>query len=72
MTDQKTTNENRPEDALEAMIDKYSLSEVIDFAVCICAKKASHLRENRGDEIQAGDWSRAAHALLQAENRIQV
>ena len=72
MTDLKTTDETNPEDVLEAMIDKYTLSEVIDFAICICSKKASHLRENWGDEIQAGDWSRAAHALLQAENRIQV
>ena len=72
MANQKTTDENTPEDTLEAMIDKYTLSEVIDFLVCICAKKASHLLENWGDEIQAGDWSRAAHALLTAENRIQI
>lgn len=65
-------NENNVEDILEAMIDKHSLKEVVDFLVCVCAKKSAHLRENWGDDIQAGDWSRAAHALLSAENRIQI
>lgn len=73
MTDQETKDEtSNPEDTLEAMIDKYTLSEVIDFLVCICAKKASHLRENWQDEAQAGDWSRAAQVLLKIENRIQI
>lgn len=65
-------NENSVEDTLEAMIDKYTLKEVVDFLVVVCAKKAAHLRENWQDDIQAGDWSRAAQALLTAENRIQI
>ena len=66
MTDSTTANE----DALEAMIDTFGLSEVIDFMVCICAKKASHLRENWKDESQAKEWSKAAQTLRKAEDAI--
>ena len=58
------------EDTLEEMIDKHGLTEVIDFMVCICAKKASHLRENWQDESQSKAWSKAAQTLLKTEDAI--
>lgn len=56
MTD-RTTN---PEDILEAMIDENGLKEVMDFMVCIAAKKAKHIPENGQDENQSNAWSKAA------------
>lgn len=66
MTDQMDT----PEDTIEAMIDKFGLKEVLDFMVVVCAKKASHLRENWQDEGQGKAWSKAAQTLLKTQDAI--
>lgn len=52
--------------ALEQMIDRHGLAEIIDAIGDICAAKAQHVRENWQDESIASQWDKAGRAMIRA------
>lgn len=61
----------RPDrDALEAMIDKFSLANVVGALALVCLDKAEHLRGNWQDETSAKSWDRASRILETACKKI--
>jgi len=55
--------EGKIDDALEALVDKASLGDIITALEDICYGKADHLRSNWQDEAAAKDWEKAGKAL---------
>jgi len=50
-------------EALEGLIDKCTLFEVLAALSVICGDKAGHLRENWQDKVTAATWDRASKKL---------
>lgn len=59
-------------DALETLIDAYSLSEVLHALECICFDKAEHLRSNWQDADTARVWERAGTRIASHANTISI
>lgn len=57
-------------DTMEAMVDKYSLSGVVESLAHIANEKGDHLRTNWQDNETAKEWERAAAALDKTAARI--
>lgn len=55
------TTEDR--DALEAILDRYSVRAVLEALAGICFDKADHVRTNWQDDITARAWDRDAKAI---------
>lgn len=53
-------------DAIEAMIDKTSVHELLQAIAQICYAKADHIRDNWQDEVTAKCWERDAHRVERA------
>ncbi len=45
-------------DALEAMIDRYGLEQILNTVAGICAEKADHIRGNWQDCDLAAQWDK--------------
>ncbi|HIK05429.1 MAG TPA: hypothetical protein IGS40_12080 [Trichormus sp. M33_DOE_039] len=52
-------------DILEALIDKLTLSAILEMLERICHKKAENLRNHWQDEISAKLWDKAARQIEQ-------
>lgn len=52
-------------EVLEALIDKLTLSTVLEMLERICHKKAENLREHWQDETSAKLWEKAARQVEQ-------
>lgn len=50
-------------EALEILINKTSLAEVLEAIGDICGEKANHIRENWQDEPMAKAWEKAGRVL---------
>ena len=50
-------------DALEALIDRTDLNQVLDALSAICREKAEHLRVNWQDQQSARVWREAARKI---------
>lgn len=50
-------------DELEDLIDRATLSQVLDALADICGDKGEHLRSNWQDTIQAREWERMGSRL---------
>lgn len=59
-------------EALEALIDKTSLHQVLNAIAGICEDKAEHMRTNWQDQPAANEWARHAHALERRAGCAQV
>lgn len=55
-------------EALEGMVDKYTLFEVLVALDVIAGDKADHLRANWQDHVSAKTWDRARAAVTKAAN----
>ena len=53
-------------EALEGLIDRYGLSEVIDWISETCSAKADHVMHNWQDRTLAVRWQKASHVLDKA------
>jgi hypothetical protein len=59
------------EAALEAMVDKFGLQNVINGLSCICSGKADHIEENWQDKRLAKAWERACvHLMNEADHSV--
>ncbi|MEA5598760.1 hypothetical protein [Rivularia sp. UHCC 0363] len=54
-------------EVLEALIDKLTLSTVLEMLERICHKKAENLREHWQDEASAKLWEKAARQVEQLD-----
>ncbi|AUT02721.1 hypothetical protein CLI64_21255 [Nostoc sp. CENA543] len=52
-------------DVLEALIDKLTLSAILEMLERICHKKAENLRNHWQDETSAKRWDKAARQIEQ-------
>lgn len=55
---------------LEAMVDRYSLSDVLSVLMEICDGKAEHLAVNWQDHAAAKQWARCAVVLDSAAAQV--
>lgn len=62
-TDRDLAQDCADRDTLEALIDRYSLANLIEGLVQICHYKADHLRTTWQDAAAAKDWSTDARTL---------
>lgn len=60
------------EDAVEALIDKASLRQVLDSIAYVCWEKAEHIRSNWQDEPLARDWDAAGKVVDTTARRASV
>tara|TARA_Y100000004_G_scaffold91862_1_gene102893 strand:+ start:55 stop:372 length:318 start_codon:yes stop_codon:yes gene_type:complete len=51
-------------DAIEAIIDKHGMADVMEMLVHICDEKASHIQHNWQDDELASAWHRVADRLI--------
>jgi hypothetical protein len=51
------------QDVLEALVDRYSLANVIEALVAICSAKEDHVREAWQDQDLARGWAADARTL---------
>lgn len=58
-------------EALETLIDRYSLGGVVNGLYHLCAAKADHLRSDWQDEIAAKGWDRDGRKLATCENKLE-
>jgi hypothetical protein len=63
-------NENA--DALEALIDTYSLSYVIDLLAEVCSAKADHLVANWQDDDAGEAWDNNAERLMTVAHKARL
>jgi len=59
-------------DAIEDMIDKNGLIELLEDIATICDLKAEHLREAWQDTVSAKTWERAATNIHRAAQTVTV
>jgi hypothetical protein len=58
--------------ALEALIDRHSLADVLLDLAFIAAAKADHIRENWQDSVTAKNWDKAARICDKAAAKVTV
>ena len=58
-------------DALEALLDRYSLANVVEALACIAWAKADHVRTNWQDERLARAWDADACTLSAIVSRLK-
>lgn len=51
-------------DAIEAIIDKRGMAQVMLALVHITGEKAEHIRSNWGAPLAAGDWDNVSNAMI--------
>lgn len=51
-------------DAIETLIDRYGMAEIMLALVHITGEKAEHIRTNWHDDLLANDWDNVSHALI--------
>lgn len=59
-----TKDHNSNLDTIEAMIDRYGLSYVVDLVAEICSAKADHVASNWQDHVLERAWNANAGRLL--------
>ena len=64
ITPQKMKEHESDTDAIESMIDRLGMSEVMLLLTHICSEKAEHIRANWQDEELAKRWDSVADALI--------
>ena len=64
--------DRQAEDALEAMVDKFGLQNVLNGLACICSGKADHIEHNWQDQRAAKHWERAAVHLMNAADHTAI
>jgi hypothetical protein len=57
---------------LEALVDKYSLAQIVDALAEVAFAKAEHLQANWQDKSTAKVWERAGSRLRNAGANIEV
>lgn len=66
LIDSNIISEAADRHTLERMIDRYTLSTVLETVALICSEKADHIRENWQDERTAGAWDKACERAMRA------
>lgn len=51
----------------EAIVDRYTLGNVLDGLALVCSSKADHIRENWQDNLLADKWDNAVGHILKAK-----
>ena len=69
-TDSRTHNANL--DAVEALIDAYSLSYVLDLVAEACSAKADHLVTNWRDDSAGAIWDNNAERILAVAHKARL
>jgi hypothetical protein len=64
--------DRQAEDALEAMVDKFGLENVLDSLACICSGKADHIEHNWQDQCLAKYWYKSALHLMDAAGQTAI
>jgi hypothetical protein len=64
--------DRQAEDALEAMIDKHGLQNVLNGLACICSGKADHIEHNWQDKRSAKHWERAAVHIMNSADAVAI
>ena len=59
-------------DALEQMVDAYTLHSMLEALSDVCMAKSEHLISNWQDSVTGHVWSRAAGILDKAASRIDL
>lgn len=59
-------------DAVESMIDRYTLHKVVEALAQIASEKEEHVQSNWQDKALALKWARAARLLDYASGDIEV
>ncbi len=59
-------------DELEGLVDRYSLTGVVEALAQISFEKADHIRTNWQDQVTAREWDRSAKQLDAAASKIMV
>jgi hypothetical protein len=58
--------------ALEALVDRHSVADVLLDLAFICAEKGAHIRENWQDSVTAKSWDKAAAICDKAAAKVTV
>ena len=56
--------------ALESLVDRYTLTGVLDALHVLCHAKAEHLRTNWQDDTSARTWDRDARVIERAALKV--
>ena len=59
-------------DAIEAVVDKRGMADVLMALVSITSEKADHIRENWQDNITSRPWDIAAGKLVKLAARLDI
>lgn len=70
MTSTNVREHNTNLDALEAMVDKIGLANLVEALAEICSAKADHVQSNWQDDALAAVWDRDAAVLLKASGKV--
>ncbi len=63
---------NTHADAIEALIDQYSLSYVIELVAEVCSAKADHLVSSWQDEDAGNVWDANCERLMHAAHKARL
>lgn len=63
MTTKDVVSDPKDMAVIEALIDRYSLANVVEALVAICGEKADHIESNWQDADLARDWTTDARLL---------
>lgn len=59
-------------DALEQIVDRTSLRDVVELLAVICEEKADHIVAHWQDQLTAKAWLRSAKALDRSAAKVEV
>lgn len=63
-----TTTDSAMRDMLEGMVDRWTLTAVLEELAAVCGDKAEHLRANWQDKESARVWDRMYNRVRTAED----
>ncbi len=64
ITPQEMKKQESDMEAIESMVDRLGMAEVMLLLTHICGEKAEHIRENWQDQELAKHWDSVADALI--------
>lgn len=59
------------QETLEGIVDRYSMSDVLDALALVCIDKGEHLRSNWQDKASARVWDRIGVSIQKAQIKAQ-
>jgi hypothetical protein len=58
--------------ALETLVDRHGLANVIEALAIVCSEKADHIQTNWQNTVLAGSWERCSHQLDTVAARVKA